>query len=286
MISTLTLQKTRQPIEEQEEDASTESSSSTDNPQATSQSDAAEKQKELVLTLRQQLELKIRENPEDETCYMALAELHIAENRLFDAQRTLTRALNVADDLRIRERLEDVNMLRSKEQVQIAQQRAKEEPSTDALDLVNKLTEEHQLLELSTYRTRCERYPDNKALQFEFGRRLKNIGSLRPALEPLQAGLESEEHRAHASLLIGEILQQYRQFPKALQCYRQSVQLCSNPQDEPVRRNALYRAGTLASAMGLYDSARQYFEELVKTAPDFQDARSRLDKLNEIDEDL
>jgi tetratricopeptide (TPR) repeat protein len=111
------------------------------------------------------------------------------------------------------------------------------------------------------------------------------LGNHRQALEPLQAGLEVPEHRAAASLEIGEILQRYKQFPRALQCYRQAVQLASNaPPNEECRRQALYRAGVLATAMGVVDSARHYLTELVRADPNYKDAKSRLDKLNEIED--
>ncbi|MCH5373102.1 MAG: hypothetical protein JJ992_03935 [Planctomycetes bacterium] len=290
MISVLTLEKSRQPIgEDSLEDAAAEQTTA-DADEAKSWIEGAadgslQRPKALVLTPRQTLERAIVENPEDETNYLKLAELHLAEDRVYDAQRTLTKALNVTADLRIVEKLEDVNILRAAQQVEIARQRAAEERTTEALDLVDKLEDELQRLEFEVLRARCERYPEDKSLRFQLGLRLKRLGSFRQALEPLQAGLELAEYRAVASLEIGEILQRYKQFPRALQCYRQAVQLASNdPPDEECRRRALYRAGVLATAMGVMDSAKHYLAELVKTAPDYKDAKSRLDKLNEIDE--
>jgi tetratricopeptide (TPR) repeat protein len=239
----------------------------------------------LVLTRRQQLEQEIAFRPHDEGNYLELAELHLAERRTYEAQRTLIRALEVCRDLKIVERLEDVNMLRAKEQVGLAEELAAAEKTQDVRDEVDRLREESYRLELEIFRNRCHRYPDDKRLKFQLGLRLKQVGDLREALEPLQAGLEFPEIRAAASLEIGEILQRHNQFPKALQCYRQAAQMAAGESSQQeCRKRALYRAGVLAAAMTLSDTARGYFSELVKMAPDYRDVRTRLDKLGEISE--
>jgi tetratricopeptide (TPR) repeat protein len=247
----------------------------------------AEKKKprQLVLTRRQQLEQAVINTPEDEQAYLELAEYYLSEHHTYEAQRTLVKALNVSRDLRILERLEDVNMQRAREQIEIAQQRADAEKTDEAKALVQKLKEEAARLELQIYTSRCGRYPNDHRLKFQVGLRLKRVGNFRQALEPLQGGLEIPEHRAEASLEIGEILQSYKMFPKALQCYRQAVQLAGDDEKQLIiRKRALYRAGVLADSMRIPDSAKQYFSELVRLDPGFRDAKARLDKLDGISE--
>jgi tetratricopeptide (TPR) repeat protein len=286
MIATLTLEKSRHGGGEDAEQQETVESAEVAAPERTV-GEALKPPRKLVLTRRQELEQALANNPEDENNYVALAEHYLSENRTFEAQRTLIKALDVTKDLRILERLEDVNMLRAKEQIEIAQQRAREEKTTEAYQLIEKLRDESNRLELEIYRARCERYPNDHRLRFELGLRLKSVGQFREALEPLQGGLEVAECRASASLEIGEILQRYQQFPRALQCYRQSAQLAAGiPDQADCRKRALYRAGVLAEAMSLTDSARQYLAELVKMEPNYRDARDRLDKLAEIVEDV
>lgn len=237
----------------------------------------------LVLTRRQQLEQEIANRPLEESNYLELADLLLAEHRTYEAQRTLTKASEVCSDLRIVERLEDVNMLRAREQVKLAEERALAERSQEARDEVQRLREESYRLELDVFRNRCHRHPDDKRLKFQLGLRLHQIGSYREAIEPLQAGLEFPDLRAAASLEIGEILQRHQQFPKALQCYRQAAQMAAGDDGQQnCRKRALYRAGVLAAAMTLNDTARGYFSELAKMDPDYRDVRTRLDKLGEI----
>lgn len=237
------------------------------------------------LIRRQELEHSLKDFPENEEGYLELAELYLAEDRTFDAERTLLRAIQVTRDLRVLERLEDVNVLRAKEKVQIARQRAAEANTRDARELVERLVDEQRRLELEVARTRCERYPQNHELKFLFGLRLMENGNFRAAVDWLQGGLELPQHRAAASLAIGECLQRFRVFPKALQCYRQAAQLAAEQEDQlECRKRALYRAGTLAQAMQLTDSAREYLAALLQIAGDYKDARNRLDNLSALDQ--
>ena len=93
--------------------------------------------------------------------------------------------------------------------------------------------------------------------------------------------------RAAASFEIGEILQRFKQFPRALQCYRQSAQLAAaNEGQIEWRKRALYRAGVLALSMKVLDSSEQYFAALADIDPNYKDVRTHLDKLAEMREDF
>jgi tetratricopeptide (TPR) repeat protein len=294
-IASLTLEKARHGAPAEQE-AELDDANPVDAP-LVDEAEAAERREELddhrreppklVLNTRQQLEQAIRNNPEDETNYLELAELHLAENRVYDAQRTLARALDVCDDQQLLERLEDVNMLRARQRIESAEKRAAEEGTSKAHETVERLREESRQLQLDVYEARCARHPNDPRLQFQLGLRRKQSGQLKQSLDPLKSGLGVPEYMALASLEIGEILQRYRQFPKALQCYRQAAQLAAGDEGHAeCRKRALYRAGVLATEMKLFDSARQYLQELAAAAPHYKDVRPRLDKLDEIGDDV
>ncbi len=297
MIAELTLERMRRPAPKKSADGGSETQADEVAPsgpavehgelsdESTTATQPPEKPKTLVLTERQRMERAILDHPEDENHYLRLADFYLDEGRLYEAQRTLSRALSISSEVHVREKLEDVNLTRARQQAQTARQHADQQRTVDALEIAEKLEKELQELEFDTTRVRSDRYPDDKSLRFELGLAWKARGHFRQALEPLQAGLEVPEHRAAASMEIGEILQRYQQFPKALQCYRQAAQLAvKKPQNEPVRKEALYRAGLLASQMKLLDSAIDYWEALAAADSTYKDVRSRLDKLKEIDE--
>lgn len=297
MIGVLTLEKTRLQDEDSDEDDEEEEDTvviyddEDEDDDAdieleivTEQPSGAAPKKEppaSALTRRQELERAIRNFPEVEENYLELADVYLEQNRSFEAERTLMKAINISGDFRVLEKLEDVNMLRAQEKVDIARQRAAEEKSDEARQLVEQLLDEKRRLEMEVYRSRCERYPNDKELKFQLGRRMKEMGKFRDSVDWLQAGLELPERQAEASLEIGECLQRFKLFPKALQCYRQAVQLAATSDKlNDCRKRALYRAGVLAESMQLTDSAKQYFEELLKLDSSYMDAKSRLDSLS------
>ncbi len=286
MITILTLKKARhQPSLSGRRGSEDESAESAPTDKAT-ETEAGKRRKkkkeprELVFTRRQQLEQAIANHPVDERNYLKLADFHLSEGRAFHAMQTLKKGQEVVSDPRILHRLEDVKMLRAKERVETAGQQAAEKGTSEAYEVVEKLRDESHQLELDIYKSRLERNPDDDETNFQLGVRLKQAGSLRESLDLLKAGLRVPECRAAASLEIGEILQRYHQFPKALQFYRQATQLAArDPNQTECRKRALYRAAALATTMKLSDTARQYLSELVKMDRNYRDARTRLDRL-------
>jgi tetratricopeptide (TPR) repeat protein len=286
MITILTLEKTRQqagPSVDREAGEGESAPHKVAGTKAGKREKRKKEPRELVFTRRQQLEQAVVNHPVDEDNYLQLAEFLLAEGQTFDAQQTLKKGLEFVSDPRIVERLEDVNMLRARERVESARQEAAKKATPKAYELVEKLRDESHRLELEIYRSRLERNPDDDEINFQLGVRLKQVGSLRESLDLLKVGLRVPECRAAASLEIGEVLQRYHQFPKALQFYRQATQLAaSDPNQVECRKRALYRAAALATTMKVSDSARQYLSELVKMDPNYRDAKTRLDRLQKI----
>ena len=282
MISVMTLEKCRaydgsDPPPEDDDDAT-----------ATAELDPKDKPKkrELVLTRRQELEQQIVNHPEGLENYLELADLLVAEKRIYDAYRTLTKAAQISSDLEVTERLEDVTILRARQQIEIAKRRATEEPTAEAYELVERLSEELSQLELETAHTRSERYPHDLQKRYQLGLRFKERGSHLQAAGHFEACLADADRQAEASLEIGECLQHLQKFPEALQHYRQAVQWSKEGGQDQLecRMLALYRAGVLAEAMQLGDSAEQYFQELTRLDADYKDAADRLDKLRQIEQ--
>ena len=148
MIPALTLKKNRQVDTKSGDDKAPSNAANQTSGSATGEPSAPQPAlpssvppkapRQLVLTRRQQLEQEIAYRPQEESNYLALAELHLAERRTYEAQRTLMRALEVSRDIRIVERLEDVNMLRAREQLKLAEDQAAEQKTQEASDSVEK----------------------------------------------------------------------------------------------------------------------------------------------------
>jgi tetratricopeptide (TPR) repeat protein len=238
--------------------------------------------KDLQLTARQKLEQQIVSNLADLEAYLELAQLHVAEERLGEAAHVLHKALAAApEDPLVRERLEDVDILRKKRQLAQAEKRTASEPGEEAQQAVQKLRSELNQLEWETYHNRSQRRPEDREIKFQLGMRLKRLERIPEAMQCFEAAWHSPERRASASLELGECWQRLKQYGKALECYQRSANECKEDQRE-LKKLGLYRAGILASGLQNLDAAERSLAELLEMDPDFRDAATRLDKIRQI----
>jgi Tfp pilus assembly protein PilF len=194
--------------------------------------------REIPLTERQKLEQATREFPARVDNYMKLAELHVAEHRYADAEKTLAKAMEVSGGvLKTREMLEDVQLLRMKEQSALADQRAAEDGTAASSELASQMRAELNRRELELLSARSERYPQDGELKYELGLRLKRAGNYAEAIKVFQAARETPERKAAATLEMGECLQQLRQFAKAQTCYDRAVDLAEAGTSRPAWTN-------------------------------------------------
>ncbi|MCI0358039.1 MAG: tetratricopeptide repeat protein, partial [Planctomycetaceae bacterium] len=134
------------------------------------------------------------------------------------------------------------------------------------------------------FHVRSERHPGDASLRLELARRLKMAGNYSGAIQRLEEARADERLAAEVLLELGECWQHLRQFGKALDYYRQAVELSDGasggsrpPLATPLA--ALYRIGILAAAMDQPAEAKAALARLVAIDPDYKDARQRLDNL-------
>lgn len=244
----------------------------------------APQSREIQLTPRQRLERGFRDNPANIALAMELAQLHLDEDRPFDAEKVLTKAVEASDDdPSIRQQLEEVQILRSKKRLEAAEQRAQVDKTYKTHEVVTQLKEEHSQLELEIFTARFQREPEQRKLAYEIGLRYKQLDQQQQAFEHFEAALDGDKFRAMASLQCGECQQRFKDYPKAMHFYRQAIQWAVELDQPKCKKLSLYRAGVLASGMRLFEPAKRYFSELLQLDPNFRDADERLEQLKALD---
>ena len=240
-----------------------------------------QKRREVSLTPRQKLERAISDNPEDIKAYLQLADLLQNESRHADVERVLTKALAASgNDLKVRERLEDASLERQRQQLAIAEKRARVEQTEQADDLAKQMRAEVNRREVEVFGARVERYPNDIQLKFELAVRLKRDGNYAEAANYFLQTRDDPELKTTATLELGECFQHQKKFKKALQCYVRAVDLAVD--DVEQRKAALYRAGVLSVGLKKIDTGERFLQDLAEIDPSYKDLPSRLDKLNRI----
>jgi tetratricopeptide (TPR) repeat protein len=224
-----------------------------------------------------QLELAQRAAPAEVECLLLLADAYIAAGRFDEAEQLLAAALAQAGgELRLRERLEELAIDRSRSQLAIAERQATVSPSAEANNLVRQMRDELNRLELGLWHNRVQRYPQKTELKLSLAVCLKRAGNFSQAAEVLESLREQAAFAVAATIELGECWQHLRQFGKALAFYHRATQLTAGEPESELKLAALYRAGSLAMAMGEATTARDYLNALAEVDPDYKDVRQRL----------
>jgi tetratricopeptide (TPR) repeat protein len=228
----------------------------------------------------QELLAAVDKQPAEIGNYGRLAEWYRSRTRLTDAERVLTKALAASGggDLTIREQLEDVQLQRVRQQVEVAERRAKADGTKVSAQLARKMADQANQMELEVYAARSARTPGNPLLQFELGLRLKRAGKFKEAIQALQAARDDSKRQAQVQLNLGECFQQIRQFSLAASSYAAAVEAATDA-DLETRKLALYRAGNLAIELKELDRAEKYLTTLAAIDFGYRDVADRLDKL-------
>ena len=235
------------------------------------------------LTRQQQLQQAITENPADLDSYIELAELHARDDRYNEAERILRGALEAAGgDLRIREAYEDMGLRRARYQVQVAEQRAADNPTDEAQNLAARMRQELNRLETEVFRTRTERYPNVVSWKVELGTRLKRAGNYSEAIKVFQPATNDPRRRGQVHLELGECFQQIKQYKLAMSNYEAAIDSLGDRGEPELRKKALYRAGVLAMGLEDLNLAEKHLTELAGLEYGYRDVAERLDRIAEL----
>jgi len=235
---------------------------------------------EPAISREKQLEKVIAKSPEVIENYVELAELHAGHDRLEEAEEVLNKGLQASGggDLTVRERLEDIQLRRATRQVEIAEQRAQQVKTEEALTLAKKMKVELNNQEIEVYSSRVERNPNDGGLHFELAQRLKKAGKYNEAIQSFQAARSDVRHKAQIHLELGECFHHIKQYKLAMSNYRSSVE-AAGESPTATKKLALYRAGVLSMGLKDWEGAEKYLTTLADADFAYKDVADRLDKL-------
>jgi len=237
------------------------------------------------LTPQQQLERAIKKNPADVEKYIELSDLHQREENFAAAEEVLTRALEASGgNVQIRERMEDVQLRRARQQLEMAEQKAKAERTDAAVKLYQDLKADLLNKEIVVYGARCERYPANLGFKVELAMRLEKGKKFAEAIKLFQEARADQKHRGQVFMGLGRCFQNIKQYKMALSNFESAVD--SIPERETdQRKDALYSAGRLAVHIKDLDKAEKHLSMLAGLDFAYKDVSQWLDKLTKLRED-
>lgn len=232
------------------------------------------------LTPEQQLEKFIAKNPGEISKYVELADLYIRDELFEKAENVYARAMEASGggDVNLRERLEDVQLKRQRQQVEIAVQRHESEPTPDNEALVQRMKVELNNKELEVYRNRCERYPGHAGWKYELGVRLQRAGKYKEAIQVYQEARSDPRRKGAVLVAMGKCFLKIDQHKLALSQFETAVQELTE-RELDYKKEALYLAGRVSMSVGELDKAEGFLTDLAGLDFGYKDVSELLDKI-------
>lgn len=226
----------------------------------------------MKLTPIQELEAALRDRPANADLYLAIVPLYVDKGRDYEAERLLIKGAVATGDSRVRFLREDLTMARLGRSVAVAQQHAEANRTPEAQAVLKQATDERDRLELEIFAERCDREPDNAALRYQWGLRLKRAGKLEQARQRFEEALPDPAQQPAAAFELGECQRQLSDVPAALKYYRLAADSATTAEQAETKKQALWQAVGLATRIKLTKLAQRYLSELARIDPRYHDA--------------
>jgi tetratricopeptide (TPR) repeat protein len=234
------------------------------------------------ITREEELRAEYKENPAAVGCATELSELLAREERFAEAEEVLDTTLQATGgDVKVREQVEEMQIRAARHQVMIAEKRAQENPGEESKTLFERMRTSLNKIELEVYRARCERYPGNTNVKYEFAVRLKRFGKYNEAIKAFQEARGDAKRRATVGVELGECFRNIKQYKLAIKNYEDSFDGMTD-RDGELRKKAHYLIAYVAMEKldpPDLDKAEKHLNELAARDFGYKDVSERLDKI-------
>ncbi len=213
--------------------------------------------KQEELTHEQRLLKRIQRNAKDVAAYDELAGLYMNSDNFDKAVEVYNQKMEAVkgtdQETHVLETIEDVHLKALRSKWIAADAKAKKSGKEADAKEVQAIRATLVERELETYRSRCERYPNNLAFRFELGRRYQLAGNISEAIRELQVAKADPRKRGVCMLYLGDSFYAIKQYALAMSHYEQAIQDIPD-RDQDNKKKAYFKAGKLA--LGLKDIAK------------------------------
>jgi tetratricopeptide (TPR) repeat protein len=230
------------------------------------------------LTYVEQVERRIKKNPNDLANYIDLAE-HYYQNANYEkSEEYYTQAVEISNQSTdMIERLLDAQKQKlHAEVVQLKDEFAKNKDESVKNEFYRLKGEfEKKNIELVRHRIKC--HPNHAGYHFEYGLMLQKQGDFREAIAEFQNAKSDTSRKGECLLAIGQCFQQIKQYKLAMEHYQESVELLAETDEN--KKKGLYLVAKLAFALEDYDKAEEYGHRLAAIDFSYKDLGELLDKV-------
>jgi tetratricopeptide (TPR) repeat protein len=233
----------------------------------------------------EKLRQKIARNPDEISTYIELAQFYLNGDQYKEAEEILAQAVKAShDDPEVADQLAEAQLRRLRSGLVQAEKHFKETGGEAEKTAVKQIRREIVEKELEVYKTRCQRYPSNLLFRFELGVRYYLKGDYGAAIKEFQQARNDPRRRGDCMLELGKSFYHIKQYRLAMSHYESAIEDIPDREADK-KKEAFYRAGRLAYALGDLEHAEKHLSALAAMDFAYRDVSALLDKIAQTRED-
>ena len=230
------------------------------------------------LTVEEQIQKRIKKNPNDVAAYVDLGDYHFQAERYKEAEEVYKKAVQMdLDNADLSLQLMDTTKRRLlAELIQLKTEFEKTKKS-EIKEQFNAKKAEYDQKELEVARERVKTAPGNAGNHYELATILYKLGQYKEAIGQYQQVKVDSTRAGEALLALGQCFQQIKQYKLAQSHYQEAIDSISDQGES--KKKALYLATKLAIGLKDFAKADDYAHQLAAIDFSYKDIGELLDKI-------
>jgi len=229
------------------------------------------------LTFEEQIQKRLKKDPNDVTAYVDLGDHHFQAERYKEAEDAYQKAVLASDNTDLTLQLMDTTRRRLHAELVKLKTEFEKTKKAEIKEQFNAKKAEYDKKVLEVAKERVKIAPGNAGNHFELGAVLYQFGQYKEAITEYQQAKVDVTRKGEALLALGQCFQQIKQYKLAQTHYQEAID--NIPDQGESKKKALYLATKLAIGLKDFAKADIYAHQLAAIDFSYKDIGELLDKI-------
>ncbi|MGL4595849.1 MAG: tetratricopeptide repeat protein [Thermoguttaceae bacterium] len=230
------------------------------------------------LTYVEQVEKRIKKNPNDMANYIELAQYYYQQGDYDNSEKNYLKTVELSkQDPEMIERLLDVQKQNLHTQVLKLKEEFEKTRQEETKNEFYRLKADYDAKNMELAQFRIKRHPNHSGYHYDLGLLLMQKSQFKEAINEFQQAKIDALKKGECLLALGQCFHQIKQYKLAMTHYQEAVEGLKDNGDN--KKKALYLATKLAIVLEEYDKAEKYGHQLAAIDFSYKDVGELLDKV-------
>ncbi|GHT46220.1 hypothetical protein FACS189454_07010 [Planctomycetales bacterium] len=229
------------------------------------------------LSVPEQIERRIKKEPAEISNYVELAQFYYQLADYANAEKVYARAVPVSNnEPTMIDRLLDAQKCRLRQEVLDLKEKYETNPNENGKAVFFAKRTEYEVKKRELIEHQIQTNPNHAGHRFEYGLLLLKDGKVKEAISEFQTAKVEETIQGDCLFALGQCFQTIKQYKLAMTHYKEAIAVLKTGEN---KKKALYQAAKLALALGDYNAAEEYGQQLAAIDYAYRDIAQLLDEI-------